>query len=59
MSESKGSWCVLQGQVALELLRQSKKKKQRKKASPQRIDGQTVEVKRAAPSEITGDLPVH
>jgi hypothetical protein len=59
MSGSKGSWCVLRWQVALELLRQSRKKKQRKKASPQQIDGQTVEVKRAAPSEITGDLPVH
>jgi hypothetical protein len=59
MSESKGSWCVLQGPVALELHRQWKKKKRRKKASPQRIDGQTEEVKRAAPSEIRGGLPVH
>jgi hypothetical protein len=59
MSGSKGSWCVLQGEVARELLRQWKKKKRRKKALPQRIDGQIVEVKRAAPSEITGGLPVH
>jgi hypothetical protein len=59
MSGSKGSWYVLHGQVALELLRQSKKKKQRKTASPQRIDGQTVEIKRAPPSEIKGHLPVH
>jgi hypothetical protein len=57
MSGSKGSWYVLQGQVALELLRRSKK--QRKRASPQRIDDQTVEIRRAAPSEIRGDLPVH
>jgi hypothetical protein len=50
---------VPQDQVALELLRQSKKQKRRKKASPQPIAGQTVEEKRAAPSEITGGLPVH
>ena len=59
MSAWKGSLCVLQGQVALELLRQSKKQKRRKKASPQRIDGQSAEEKSVASSEITGDLPVH
>jgi hypothetical protein len=59
MSAWKGSLCVLQGQVALELLRQSKKQKRRKRASPQPIDGQFVEEKSAAPLEIMGDLPVH
>jgi hypothetical protein len=43
----------------LGLFRRSRKKKRRKKASPQQIDGQIVEGKRVVPSEITRDLPVH
>jgi hypothetical protein len=58
MSGSKVFWCVRRGQVELESLRQSKKKRP-KKASRQRIDGQMVEERRAAPSEIMGELPAH
>jgi hypothetical protein len=59
MDGSKGSWCAPQGWVVLGLYQQSKKKRQPKKVSPQRIDGQSVEERRAGPSEITRDLPVH
>jgi hypothetical protein len=42
----------------LGLLRQSRKKKRQKRASPRRIDGQIVEEKRGL-SEIMRDSPVH